>query len=70
MKLCIPVNAPKGLESLLQSHLPSAEHLPFSDTETRLREDKRYVAIRRGLLTISKFTPCCAAASIASLCEL
>lgn len=39
MKLCIPVNAPKGLESLLQSHLPSAEHLPFSDTETRLRED-------------------------------
>ena len=30
MKLCIPVNAPKGLESLLQSHLPSAEHLLFS----------------------------------------
>lgn len=35
MKLCIPVNAPNGLESLLEPHLPRAEHLLFFDTETR-----------------------------------
>lgn len=35
MKLCIPVNSPNGLESLLEPHLPRAEHLLFFDTETR-----------------------------------
>ena len=35
MKLCIPVNAPNGLESQLEPHLPRAEHLLFFDTETR-----------------------------------
>ena len=39
MKLCIPVNAPNGLESLLEPHLPRAEHLLFFDTETRLCEE-------------------------------
>jgi predicted Fe-Mo cluster-binding NifX family protein len=39
MKLCIPVNAPNGIESLLDPHLPSAEHLLFFDTETRLCEE-------------------------------
>lgn len=39
MKLCIPVNAPSGLESLLEPHLPSAEHLLFFDTQTRLCEE-------------------------------
>ena len=35
MKLCIPVNSPNGLESLIEPHLPRAEHLLFFDTETR-----------------------------------
>ncbi len=35
MKLCIPVNSPNGLDSLLEPHLPRAEHLLFFDTETR-----------------------------------
>ena len=35
MKLCIPVNSPNGLESLLEPHLPRAEHLLFFDTESR-----------------------------------
>ena len=39
MKLCIPVNSPNGLESLLEPHLPRAEHLLFFDTETRLCEE-------------------------------
>ena len=39
MKLCIPVTAPNGLESFLEPHLPSAEHLLFFDTETRLCEE-------------------------------
>lgn len=38
MKLCIPVNSPNGLESLLEPHLPRAEHLLFFDTETRAFE--------------------------------
>ena len=38
MKLCIPVNGPNGIESLLEPHLPSAEHLLFFDTETRVCE--------------------------------
>lgn len=38
MKLCIPVNSPNGLDSLLEPHLPRAEHLLFFDTETRLFE--------------------------------
>ena len=39
MKLCIPVALPNGLESLIEPHLPSAEHLLFFDTETRLYEE-------------------------------
>ncbi len=39
MKLCIPVAVPNGLESLIEPHLPSAEHLLFFDTETRLCEE-------------------------------
>ena len=39
MKLCIPVNSPNGIESLLEPHLPRAEHLLFFDTETRLCEE-------------------------------
>lgn len=35
MKLCIPVVAPNGLDSLIEPHLPSAEHLLFFDTESR-----------------------------------
>ncbi|WP_153109536.1 NifB/NifX family molybdenum-iron cluster-binding protein [Propionivibrio limicola] len=35
MKLCIPISAPNGLESAIESHLPNAEHLFFFDTETR-----------------------------------
>lgn len=39
MKLCLPVALPNGLESLIEPHLPSAEHLLFFDTETRLCEE-------------------------------
>ena len=39
MKLCIPVNGPNGIESLIEPHLPTAEHLLFFDTETRLCEE-------------------------------
>jgi len=35
MKLCIPVCEPKGLDSLIQPHLPDAEHLLFYDVDTR-----------------------------------
>lgn len=35
MKLCIPVVAPNGLDSLIEPHLPRAEHLFFFDTESR-----------------------------------
>lgn len=43
MKLCIPVREPNGLESLIEPHLPDAEHLLFFDTETRQFEQ---VALR------------------------
>lgn len=35
MKLCIPVGSPNGIESLIEPHLPRAEHLLFFDTESR-----------------------------------
>ena len=35
MKLCIPVAAPNGLASMIEPHLPQAEHLLFFDTELR-----------------------------------
>ena len=39
MKLCIPVALPDGLESIIEPHLPSAEHLLLFDAETRLYEE-------------------------------
>ena len=36
MRLCIPVSAPEGLESLVEPDLHRAEYLLFFDTETRL----------------------------------
>ena len=38
MKLCIPVVAPNGLDSLIEPHLPRAEHLLFFDTESRAHD--------------------------------
>jgi predicted Fe-Mo cluster-binding NifX family protein len=38
MKLCIPVSRAEGLESVIEPHLPDAEHLLFFDTDTRLHE--------------------------------
>ena len=35
MKLCIPIGTPNGVDSLVEPHLPRAEHLLFFDTETR-----------------------------------
>lgn len=39
MKLCLPVSAPDGLDSLIEAHLPSAEHLFIFDTQTRAFEE-------------------------------
>lgn len=38
MKLCIPVCQPDGLDSMIQPHLPDAEHLLFFDLATRQYE--------------------------------
>lgn len=38
MKLCIPVRSPDGLESIIEAHLPKAEHLLLFNTETRQHE--------------------------------
>jgi predicted Fe-Mo cluster-binding NifX family protein len=35
MKLCIPVSSPEGFDSVIEPHLPNAEHLVFFDTESR-----------------------------------
>lgn len=38
MKLCLPIHAPDGLDSLLEPYLPNAEHLLVFDTATRAFE--------------------------------
>lgn len=51
MRLCIPVSAPDGLESLIEPESHRAEHLFFFDTETRscdaisLREEQAGAAV-------------------------
>jgi hypothetical protein len=39
MRLCIPVNAPDGLDLLLEPYLPGVENLLFFDMQTRLCEE-------------------------------
>ena len=38
MRLCIPVCSPDGLRSIIEPHLPAAEHILFFDTESRTFE--------------------------------
>jgi predicted Fe-Mo cluster-binding NifX family protein len=46
MKLCVPVQAPQGLESRVEPYLPRAGHLLFFDTGTR---ELWHVALREHL---------------------